>query len=207
MSQSQTTTPETTNPENDNPAEGLLESIVFRLTPLFMQPGRTEQDAARMARNAIAAYEPRAADEYAIIGRIIADTLNALTLSARLADPNLPETQLLRLASKANSLSRSAQQAERLLLQNRKAAVRQETLAEPARPAKSEKSEPAVRQRNNTVPQARKAFMEKCQDDLMDLRPGAIRPGESEEDVEAIVNELVRFATSDHDRPQMRNRR
>jgi hypothetical protein len=98
----------------------LLEAATLRLVPVFMMPGRKKSEALILAGRAIAAYEPRHASDIPTIARIISSSFNALEAEAQAANPDLTDAEQAKLISRANTLHRTAQQAERLLLQRHK---------------------------------------------------------------------------------------
>jgi hypothetical protein len=105
-----------------DPYYPLLEGAILRLVPVFMLPGRKKTEAVNLAGRAIAAYEPRHPSDITTIARIISSSFNALEAEAQAASPDLTEAEHARLISRANTLHRTAQQAERLLLQRHRSA-------------------------------------------------------------------------------------
>lgn len=106
----------------DDPFYPLIEGAVLRLAPLFMRAGRTETEAFSVASRAVTCRQPQSPSEIPIIARIISSTFNALEASAEAMNPKLTDVRRFRLVGRANSLSRTAAQAERLLFQTNKAA-------------------------------------------------------------------------------------
>ena len=105
-----------------DPYYPLLEGAILRLVPVFMLPGQKKTEAVILAGRAIAAYEPRHPSDITTIARIISSSFNALEAEAQAANPDMTEAEHARLISRANTLHRTAQQAERLLLQRHKSA-------------------------------------------------------------------------------------
>jgi hypothetical protein len=119
---SQAFTPRANTLSIDDPFYPLIEGTVLRLAPLFSRQGRTDQEALTMASRAITSYQPQSPSEIPIIVRIIMCTFNALEASTDALDPDLTDAERFRLIGRANSLSRTAAQAERLLFQTNSAA-------------------------------------------------------------------------------------
>jgi hypothetical protein len=99
------------------PDLGLVYSIADRLVPFFTGFGRDESFALRAALSTIAAYRPAQRMDYADIARHVAFSLSSLTALGHAETPGLPEATQLRYLGKANTLSRSAEQAQRALTQ------------------------------------------------------------------------------------------
>jgi hypothetical protein len=110
---------QTAHPDLD-PWHGLLYAVTERLTPLFKGAERGATYARYAAGEAIAAFNPQSRADYASIGRILALSLSAITAAAQSADPDLPEEQQIRFLTKAQSLSRTADQAERVMMTRRR---------------------------------------------------------------------------------------
>jgi hypothetical protein len=116
---------QTTHPDLD-PWHGLLYAVIERLIPLFKGTERGETYARYAAGEAIAAFNPESRADYASIGRILALSLSAITAAAQSVAPDLSGEQQIRFLTKAQSLSRTADQAERMMMTRRRLAPRDE---------------------------------------------------------------------------------
>ncbi len=103
-----------------DPWHGLLYAVIERITPLFKGTERGATYARYAAGEAIAAFNPESRADYASIGRILALSLSSITAAAQSVDPDLAEDQQIRFLTKAQSLSRTADQAERTMMTRRR---------------------------------------------------------------------------------------
>ena len=97
----------------------LLDAVARRLIPLFRDPGTDREAARRAALAALAAFNPQTLVDPLVIGRILALTLAAIAATAEAIDPAHPPSRQIQFMGKANTLSRSAQQAEAALAKSR----------------------------------------------------------------------------------------
>jgi hypothetical protein len=124
----------------------LLNTILTRLTPLFLPGAPGDATAARdAARQFLSTYNPRNAQELRLAAQIISFSLHALAALEQAADPDLPLTRIMRLRGSAISLNRESEKAQRRLDQ-----CQQTSHAEPVQ------TEPAVTEveASPTLPQA-----------------------------------------------------
>ena len=143
----------------------ILETILARLTVLFLIGAGGDPDAARAAAaQMLATYNPRTADEARLAAAIIGFSFQALEALSQAAIPDMPLARVLRLRGSAVSLNREAAKAERRLDQLRHAKPVQQTAPQPEadtqpEPALAPKIEHAVAliQETATVAAAAKA--------------------------------------------------
>jgi hypothetical protein len=112
----------------------VLETILIRLTPLFLVGAGGETTAARQAAvQTLGSYRPETEDELRLAANVIAFGLHALEALGEAADPDLSMTRVLRLRGSAVSLSRESTKAQLRLDQLQKAR-QQNRQAEPVEP-------------------------------------------------------------------------
>ncbi len=96
----------------------ILETILDRLTPLFLAGTVTNQVAARHAAiQLLDAYHPRTPDELHLAAAIVSFGFHALEALTQATLPDLPLGKILRLRGSAVSLSRECHKAQRRLAQ------------------------------------------------------------------------------------------
>jgi hypothetical protein len=133
-----------------SPDDSLLGAIAERLIPLFLTSTQSEDQARAAALEAIEAYHPHSPADLANIARILAFSLAAIAAIGKAADPSLEPNLQLRYFGKANTLSRSADQAERVMMQRRHQPVRpRQPQAPPPQP--KAKPEPAPPPSNDAI--------------------------------------------------------
>jgi hypothetical protein len=100
----------------------ILDTILGRLTLLFLSGANGDMQAARHAAGAmLAAYRAETEDELRLAANIISFSLHALEALSQAATPDMPLNKILRLRGGAVSLSRASDRAERRLEQVQKA--------------------------------------------------------------------------------------
>ena len=116
----------------------ILETVLTRLAPLFLNGAAGDMNAAREAASQmLTAYHPQTEDELHLAANIVGFSFQALEALAQAATPDMPLTRTLRLRGGAVSLSRESHKAQRRLdkLQTaRRAGIPAETQPEPAQP-------------------------------------------------------------------------
>jgi hypothetical protein len=118
-------TSQAVHPDLD-PWHGILYTVIEHLAPLFKSAERGATYARYAAGKAIAAFNPESRADYTSIGRILALSLSAITVAAQSTDPSLPAAERLRFLNKVQSLSRTADQAERTMMARRRLAPRED---------------------------------------------------------------------------------
>jgi tRNA U34 5-methylaminomethyl-2-thiouridine-forming methyltransferase MnmC len=123
----------------------IQDTILARLTPLFLAGADNDMAAARQAAiHMLASYNPQTENELRLAASVISFSLHALEALSQAATPDMPMNKILRLRSGAVSLNRASDNAERRLEQLRKA--RQDSTepqsieAEPIAPPQAEKA-------------------------------------------------------------------
>jgi hypothetical protein len=118
--------------------DAILETIVTRLSALFLAGAAGDMAAARQAAaQMLSTYHPETEDELHLAANIVSFSFQALEALGQAATPSMPLTRTLRLRGGAVSLSRESHKAQRRLdkLQAaRRAGIRTETQPEPTRP-------------------------------------------------------------------------
>jgi hypothetical protein len=112
----------------------ILETILIRLSPLFLTGALGDLAAARQAVvRMLSGYHPETGDELCLAANIISFGFQALEALAQAAEPGLPMTRVLRLRGSAVSLNREAEKARRSLARCQKSRHQADS-AEPAEP-------------------------------------------------------------------------
>jgi hypothetical protein len=105
-----------------NIAPPILDTVIGRLTPLFLPGAAGDTQAAQdAARQMLAAYHPETPDELTLAAEIVSLQLHTLEALAYAADPDLALNKVLRLRGSAVSLSRESHKAQRKLDQLQRA--------------------------------------------------------------------------------------
>ena len=129
------------------PTTAILETILLRLTVLFLDGTAGDPIAARQAAwHMLKAYHPETEDEFCLAANCIAYGFQALEALSQAAVPDTPLTHVLRLRGSAVSLGREAEKTRRLLTkqqQARQQGTQPDPSSEPA--AKIEKAVNLVR--------------------------------------------------------------
>jgi hypothetical protein len=119
----------------------ILDTILGRLTPLFLSGANDDMATARhAAAGMLASYHPETEDELRLAAAIISFSLHTLEALSQAATPDMPLNKILRLRGGAVSLSRASDKAERRLAQIQKA--RRDGI----QPQPEEEAKPAARQ-------------------------------------------------------------
>jgi hypothetical protein len=118
--------------------DAILETVVIRLSALFLAGAAGDMTAARQAAaQMLSAYHPETEDELRLAANIVSFSFQALEALGQAATPDMPLTRTLRLRGSAVSLSRESHKAQRRLdkLQAaRRASIAAATQPEPAQP-------------------------------------------------------------------------
>jgi hypothetical protein len=94
--------------------DAILETVVIRLSALFLAGAAGDMTAARQAAaQMLSAYHPETEDELRLAANIISFSFQALEALGQAATPDMPLT--LRLRGSAVSLSRESHKAQRRL--------------------------------------------------------------------------------------------
>lgn len=100
----------------------VMETLLARIAALFLAGAGGDSTFAReAARQMLAAFSPRTADEICLATNILCFSFQALEALSQATDPETSLTRILRLRSGAVSLSREADKARRTLAQLQKA--------------------------------------------------------------------------------------
>ena len=103
-----------------DPIFGLQEKVASLLTPIFQDARTDELFAYQIACRSLQAYEPETRADFVNIGRTIAFSLASLVLIKEAFNPALELEDKKRVAIHANALNRSADQAERSMMDRRR---------------------------------------------------------------------------------------
>jgi hypothetical protein len=98
----------------------LVIRLVDKLVPLFRGPRVDRLQAGNMAILAMDAYNPESCADFVSAARTIAFSMAALTVLGTAAADDLAMPQKLRIYGRAVALNRSADQAERTMMQRRR---------------------------------------------------------------------------------------
>ncbi len=99
-------------------ATAIRETILGRLTMLFLSGARGDMEAARQAAaQLLESYNPESENEIRLAANVISFSLHALEALSQAATPDMPVNKILRLRGGAVSLSRESNKAERRLAQ------------------------------------------------------------------------------------------
>jgi hypothetical protein len=94
----------------------VFDKVIAFLAPLFLDASGGDPQTARLtAMSTLRDYDPRNDQELRLAALATAFTLAALDALSRAANPDLTDTQVLRLRANANALSRAAAQNQKLL--------------------------------------------------------------------------------------------
>ena len=103
-----------------DPMFGLQEKIASLLTPIFHDADTDELFAYQVACRSLQAYEPETRADFVNAGRTIAFSLASLVVLKEAFNPALQLEDKKRVAIHANALNRSADQAERSMMERRR---------------------------------------------------------------------------------------
>jgi hypothetical protein len=115
------TIPQPTPPTGPyDPMFGLQEKVASLLTPIFQDARTDELFAYQIACRSLQAYEPETRADFVNAARTIAFSLASLVVIKDAFDPTLQPEDKKRVAIQANALNRSADQAERSMMERRR---------------------------------------------------------------------------------------
>ena len=124
--------------------DAILETVVTRLSALFLTGAAGDMTAARQAAaQMLSAYHSETDDELRLAANIISFSFQALEALGQAATPDMPLAKILRLRGSAVSLSRESHKAQRRLdkLQAaRRAGIPTAVQPNPAQPEANRKS-------------------------------------------------------------------
>jgi hypothetical protein len=103
-----------------DPMFGLQEKVASLLTPMFQDARTDELFAYQIACRSLQAYEPETRADFVNAGRTIAFSLASLVILKEAFNPALELEDKKRVAVHANALNRSADQAERSMMERRR---------------------------------------------------------------------------------------
>ena len=103
-----------------DPMFGLQEKIASLLTPMFQDAKTDELFAYQIACRSLQAYEPETRADFINIGRTIAFSLASLVVLKDAFNPALEREDKKKIAIQSNALNRSADQAERSMMERRR---------------------------------------------------------------------------------------
>ena len=103
-----------------DPMFGLQEKVASLLTPIFQDAKTEELFAYQIACRSLQAYEPETRADFVNAGRTIAFGLASMVLLKEVFNPTLDLEDKKRAAIHANALNRSADQAERSMMERRR---------------------------------------------------------------------------------------
>ena len=103
-----------------DPMYGLQEKVASLLTPIFQDASTDELFAYQISCRSLQAYEAETRADFVNIGRTIAFSLASMALVKEVFNPALQLEDKKRAAIQANALNRSADQAERSMMERRR---------------------------------------------------------------------------------------